>query len=66
MDYRRRAAAVFEPRVGKRRLTFTWDGQAFRDRETGSTWDLTGRATAGPFRGAQLPPVLHGTPFWFP
>lgn len=59
------AAAVFESVVGGHALTFIWDGKSFRDRETGSTWDLTGRATSGPLQGQQLTQVLHGNPFWF-
>lgn len=37
----------------------------FRDRETGNTWDLVGRAVAGPLRGARLTPVPAGDYFWF-
>lgn len=37
----------------------------FVDRETGSNWDLAGRAVAGPLQGEQLPPVPTKTSFWF-
>lgn len=57
--------AVFDRTVGERSLTFEWTGEAFRDRETGSTWDLRGRAVTGPLAGRQLRPVPHGNHFWF-
>ena len=37
----------------------------FRDRETRSTWNLSGKATAGPVAGAQLNEIVHGNHFWF-
>jgi len=46
-------------------LTFDQAGELFRDRETGSTWQITGHATAGPLAGSQLEPVVHGNHFWF-
>jgi Protein of unknown function (DUF3179) len=59
---------VFVPEADGRRLTFErgpgWD-DPITDRETGSTWSITGRATAGPLEGAQLEPVVHGDHFWF-
>lgn len=58
-------AAAFDRRVGDRRLTFRWEEGAFRDRETGSEWNLRGRAVAGPLAGRELTPVAHGTEFWF-
>lgn len=63
------SAAVFEPRVGGRVLHFTGATQAgaglFRDQETGSNWDIVGRAVSGPLSGAQLPQVGHASAFWF-
>ena len=44
---------------------FYWDGKHFRDRATGSMWDVTGRAVAGPLKGAALKPVVHDRTFWF-
>ncbi len=35
------------------------------DRETGSTWSVTGRALDGPLAGSQMEPVVHGNHFWF-
>ena len=59
-------AGVFVPRAGGRPLTFTAAGdRTFRDRQTRSTWDVTGRAVAGPLRGRRLTPLVHDTQFWF-
>ena len=61
-------AGVFRPTLDGRALTFEpnpGDPQTFRDRETGSTWNIFGRAVAGELAGAQLTPVPHGTHLWF-
>jgi hypothetical protein len=59
-------AGAFDPRVRGRALRFTADGQdRFRDLQTGSSWDVTGRALAGPLRGARLLPLRHDEQFWF-
>jgi Protein of unknown function (DUF3179) len=60
-------AVVFDRAVQGRTLSFEagpGPGEV-RDRETGSTWDLSGRATAGPLAGAQLGQVPHDDQFWF-
>ena len=51
--------------VDWRELTFTVQDDAFTDQETGSTWDVTGRALTGPLAGAELPPLVHANHFWF-
>ena len=59
-------AATFDRRLAGRRLTFTSAGSGrFRDRETGSSWDITGRATDGPLAGRRLAPVVSDQQFWF-
>ncbi|MFQ5690576.1 MAG: DUF3179 domain-containing protein [Gemmatimonadota bacterium] len=57
--------AVFDRKLGERTLTFEWRDGSFRDRETGSRWDLAGRATAGPLVGQRLTAIPHGDHFWF-
>jgi hypothetical protein len=59
-------AAAFDRRVGGRILELEpgQDGR-FRDRQTGSTWDITGRAVAGELRGERLRPLRHDEQFWF-
>jgi hypothetical protein len=58
-------AGAFDPRLRGRALRFTATPRGtFRD-QTGSTWDVTGRAVAGPMRGARLRPLRHDEQFWF-
>ncbi len=60
------SSGVFDRRLDGRMLRFepAGDGQ-FTDRETGSTWNILGRATAGPLVGKQLTEIVHGNHFWF-
>jgi len=46
-------------------LSFERRRDKFVDRETGSTWDITGRSTAGRLQGRRLRPVRHDEQFWF-
>ncbi|HEV8696215.1 MAG TPA: DUF3179 domain-containing protein [Candidatus Limnocylindrales bacterium] len=62
------ATGAFRPAVDGRRLTFARNGgedAPIRDRETGSTWSVTGIATDGELTGSRLEPVVHGDHFWF-
>lgn len=59
------SAAVFVPSVAGRSLTFRVKDKVFVDDETGSTWDIFGKAIAGPLQGEALPPVVSGNHFWF-
>ena len=58
-------AAAHGRQVNGRLLTFEFADGAFRDRETGSAWSISGRALSGALSGAQLPPLAHNTPFWW-
>jgi hypothetical protein len=58
-------AAAFERRGGGRTLSFELREGMFVDRETGSTWDMAGRAVAGELRGERLRPLRHDQQFWF-
>ncbi len=63
--------AVFDRRVdGRGALTFRWDSEAgddgaWVDEDTGSRWNLAGRAVAGPLQGRTLDGIRHDSPFWF-
>ncbi len=60
------SALVFDRRLDGRALTFEAAGDGrFRDRQTASTWDITGRAVEGELRGRRLEPVIHDQQFWF-
>ncbi|MDG2114583.1 MAG: DUF3179 domain-containing protein [Actinomycetota bacterium] len=57
---------AFHSTVDGQVLTFSSTGDdEFTDAETGSTWTLLGRATAGPLEGAQLEIAAHRNEFWF-
>lgn len=58
-------AAAHGREVDGRLLTFDFIDGAVRDRESGSVWNLSGRAISGPLAGAQLPPLVHNAPFWW-
>jgi hypothetical protein len=60
------ATGVFVPLVDGERLTFAVrDDATFTDDQTGSTWNVLGRAVDGPLAGTQLEPVSHVDTFWF-
>ena len=59
------AAAVFVAERSGRRLTFEQVPEGFRDRETGSRWNLLGMAVEGTLKGERLKPVAHANPFAF-
>ena len=59
------SSAAFDPRVDGRSLSFTVDGEFFRDTQTGSTWTLLGLATDGPLAGSRLSPVGAENGLWF-
>lgn len=59
---------VYSSVVDGQTLTFERAGgedAPITDVETGSTWDITGRAIDGPLEGSVLEPVSHGNHFWF-
>jgi len=59
-------AAAFDPHAGTRSFTFAPAGAGvFVDQQTGSTWDITGRAIRGPLAGERLRPLAHDEQFWF-
>jgi hypothetical protein len=63
-------ALAFDRDVGGRRLSFeVVEGTQFpfhvQDRETGTLWDLTGSAAAGPLAGSRLNQVATYSAMWF-
>jgi hypothetical protein len=59
------AAAAYSRKVRERVLHFEQRESRIIDRDTGSEWDLFGRATAGPLKGTRLTPVDNGVHFAF-
>jgi hypothetical protein len=62
------STGVFRPEMDGDPLTFerpTGTDGPIVDRETRSTWTVTGRSIEGQLAGSQLEPVPHGNHFWF-
>ncbi len=59
-------AGVFSRELGDRKVTLVAAGDGrFRDRASGSVFDVTGRAVAGPLKGQRLRAAVHDLSFWF-
>ncbi len=58
-------AAAYLAMAEGERLSFSYDDGRYRDEQTGSAWDLSGQAAAGPLQGAVLEPVPGRYTFWF-
>lgn len=59
------AIAAYRPEVEGRTLAFEATLDGIVDRETGSVWNILGRAVTGPLEGEQLLPELAIDSFWF-
>lgn len=59
------ATAVFVSSADGDALTFERTLDGFTDVETGSAWNIFGRATSGALAGTQLDRVVHVDTFWF-
>jgi hypothetical protein len=59
------ATGVFDPNLDDQKLTFVHEDGEIKDLETGSSWDVLGRAMSGPLAGEWLKPIVHGNHFWF-
>jgi len=59
------AVGVFRPVVEGSELRFELRGDDIVDGQTGSVWDVTGRAVEGPLAGARLEPMPHDNTLWF-
>jgi hypothetical protein len=56
---------VFSSVLDGQTLTFQTDGDSFVDDQTSSTWNIFGKAEAGPLAGTTLDPVTFVRTFWF-
>jgi hypothetical protein len=59
------SATAYDPRLGGRLLHFEAAPGGFLDEETGSRWDVFGRALEGPLRGSRLQALPAVDHFWF-
>jgi hypothetical protein len=55
----------FSPLLDGKRLTFRATPDGIVDHQTGTTWDVFGRGSAGPLDGRQLDRVVAIESFWF-
>lgn len=59
-------AALYSRDLDGQTLTFKLDENGIiRDEQTGSAWDVFGRAVEGEFKGRQLDRLIAGPYFWF-
>ena len=60
------SVGVFDPHVDGRKLTFRVADDEIVDDQTGSTWNLLGKAPSRPLVGKGLLPLVHrAAQFWF-
>ncbi len=60
------AAMAYRPVAGGQDLTFEVSGGTFVDLETGSRWDLEGKAVSGPLAGQRIEMIPEAyVSFWF-
>lgn len=65
-DRARQAAMAYHPQATDGDLTFQGANGAITDNETGSTWQVDGRAVSGPLEGEQLTAVAEAfVAYWF-
>jgi hypothetical protein len=58
-------ASAFSRQITGRELTFYFAGGRTLDEQTGSEWNVLGRAVAGELEGVQLEQVVSINHFWF-
>lgn len=60
------SGVAHDPVVDGELLTFSpRENGTFTDNQTGSTWNIVGRAIEGTLSGTQLGPIEHRNEFWF-
>lgn len=59
------SAVVFSRSLDGMILSFTAEGSIFRDEQTGSHWNNTGKAISGKLTGTQLSPIVAVNHLWF-
>jgi hypothetical protein len=59
------SAAAFVPELDGEILSFISEDGEIRDEETGSTWNVLGRAIDGELEGARLKEYVSAQHFWF-
>lgn len=64
-EQRSGSTTMFSRVVDGQTLTFSLGSEGIVDEETGSVWNITGKAVSGPMEGEALEPIIHQNHFWF-
>ncbi|MDZ7755548.1 DUF3179 domain-containing protein [Rhodohalobacter sp.] len=59
------STGAFNRVINGQTLEFRYQSGEIRDQETGSTWDISGKAVSGELEGEQLEPLIFGDYFAF-
>ncbi len=59
------STGVFDRELNGQLLSFHLSGKGIVEDQTGSTWDILGRAVSGPLQGQSLDRILSIESFWF-
>ena len=56
---------VFSRELNGKVLEFEYKNNVFKDKQTGSTWNILGQAIDGELKGSNLDPIIHDNTLWF-
>ncbi len=59
------STTMFNREVDGETLTFSLGDDGIVDDQTGSVWNIVGKAISGSMEGTELEPVIHQNHFWF-
>ncbi len=59
------STGVYDPNTDGRKLTYRREEGSIVDYQTGSEWNIFGKATGGSLEGSVLSPIIHANHFWF-
>ena len=59
------STGVYNPNLDGQKLVFKVESGRIVDEQTGSVWNMLGKAVEGELTGKQLEPIVHANHFWF-
>jgi hypothetical protein len=59
------STGVYNPNLDGQKLVFKVESGRIGDEQTGSVWNMLGKAVEGELTGKQLEPIVHANHFWF-
>ena len=59
------SVTVFSSMLEDQKLTFSSEGNNYKDLKTSSVWTLTGKCIEGQLKGKHLKPIVYGNHFAF-